>query len=451
MGDKNAAVLDPRAEEERLKTLVSDILDEARRQGADACEVGVSLDAGLSVGVRMGDVETVEFNRDQGFGITVYQGKKKGSASTSDSSPEAIRETVKAACDIAGYASEDPCAGLAEADLMAKDLPELDLYHPWGVDAEQAIELALQCEDAGRSHSDKIVNSDGANVGTHQGCRVYGNSHGFIGSYISSRHSLSCVLIGEQSGEMQRDYWYTVSRDGNELESAAHVGKKAAERTIARLAPQKVATCQVPVLFAAEVASGLISHFLGAISGGSLYRQASFLLDHLGKPIFPEWVRIHEQPLLKKALGSASFDNDGLATRAKDFITDGVLTNYLLGTYSARKLGMESTANSGGVNNLFLDSNAGGREELLKQMGTGLLVTELMGQGVNTVTGDYSRGAGGFWVENGEIQYPVSEITIAGNLKDMYQNIVAAGNDYDRRSNVQTGSILISEMMIAGE
>jgi PmbA protein len=399
----------------------------------------------------MGDVETVEFNRDQGFGITVYQGKKKGSASTSDSTAEAIRETVKAACNIAGYASEDPCAGLAEAELMATDLPELDLYHPWGVDAEQAIELALSCEEAGRSFSDKIVNSDGANVATHQGCRVYGNSHGFVGSYISSRHSLSCVLIGEKSGEMQRDYWYTVARDGNDLESTSHVGRKAAERTIARLGAQKVATGQVPVLFAAEVASGLVSHFMGAISGGSLYRQASFLLDHLGQQIFPDWVRIYEQPHLKKALGSASFDNDGLATRAKDFISDGVLTNYLLGTYSARKLGMESTANAGGVNNLFLKSNAGDQSELLKQMGTGLLVTELMGQGVNTVTGDYSRGAGGYWVENGEIKYPVSEVTIAGNLKDMFMNIVAAGNDYDRRGNIQSGSILISEMTLAGE
>ena len=451
MGDKTTAVLDPRAEEDRLKTLVSDILGEARRQGADACEVGVSLDAGLSVGVRMGDVETVEFNRDQGFGITVYQGKKKGSASTSDSSHEAIRETVKAACDIAGYGSEDPCAGLADAELMATDLPDLDLYHPWGIDAEQAIDLALKCEDAGRSYSGKITNSDGANVSTHQGCRVYGNSHGFVGSYVSSRHSLSCVLIAQQADDMQRDYWYTYGRDGNDLESASDVGLKAAERTVARLGGQKVATGQVPVLFAPEVASGLLSHFLGAISGGSLYRQASFLLDHLGKQVFPDWVRIHEQPLLKKGQGSASFDNDGLATKAKDFITDGILSNYILGTYSARKLGMDSTANAGGVNNLFLDSNAGGQDELLKQMGTGLLVTELMGQGVNTVTGDYSRGAGGFWVENGVIQYPVSEVTIAGNLKDMYMNLVAAGNDYDRRGNVQTGSILISEMTLAGE
>ena len=451
MGTTTKAELDPRAEEGRLKTLVSDILDEARRQGADACEVGVSLDTGLSVGVRMGDVETVEFNRDQGFGITVFRGQRKGSASTSDSSMDAIRETVKAAYDIAGYASEDPDAGLADAELMASDLPDLDLYHPWGIEANEAIELALKCEESGRNHDVHIVNSDGANVSTHQGCRVYGNSHGFIGSYVSSRHSLSCMLIGQKGDDMQRDYWYTVARDASDIESAEAVGSRAGERTIARLGGRKVATGQVPVLFAPEVASGLISHFISAISGGSLYRQASFLLDHLNKPVFPEWVRIHEQPHLKKALGSAAFDNDGLATTAKDFIHDGVLENYLLGTYSARKLGMVSTGNAGGVNNLFLDSNAGGQSELLQQMGTGLLVTELMGQGVNTVTGDYSRGAAGFWVENGIIQYPVSEVTIAGNLKEMFMNIVAAGNDYDHRGNVQTGSVLLEGMMVAGE
>ncbi len=450
MGEFSNAVLDPRSEEERLKTLVSDILTEANRQGADACEVGVSLDAGLSASVRMGEVDTVEFNRDQGFGITVYQGKKKGSASTSDSSTEAIRETVKAACDIAIYASEDPYAGLAEAEKIAINLPDLDLYHPWGINAEQAIEMAMSCEDAGRSFSDKISNSDGASVSSHQGCRVYGNSNGFVGSYISSRHSLSAVLIGIQGEEMQRDYWYTVGRDANDMESAISVGQTAARRTIDRLGARQAATAQVPVLFAPDMAAGLISHFLGAISGGSLYRQASFLLDHMGKQIFPQWMHIHEQPLLKKAMGSASFDNDGLATFSKDFIREGILENYLLSTYSGRKLNMASTANAGGVNNLFVESNAGGLEDLIKQMGTGLLVTELMGQGVNTVTGDYSRGAGGFWVENGEIQYPVSEVTIAGNLKDIYKNIVAVGNDIDRRGNIQTGSILVENIKLAG-
>lgn len=455
MGESSNTVLDPRDEEARLKALASEIIDEAARQGADACEVGISLDAGLTTSVRMGDVETVEFNRDQGLGISVYLGQRKGSASTSDASPRAIRETVRAACDIARYASEDPFAGLADATLMAKSLPDLDLYHPWDIDPQQAIELALQCEDAGRSFDKKIVNSDGASVSTHQGCRVYGNSHGFIGSYVSSRHSLSAVLIGMHNGEMQRDYWYTVHRDANELESATAVGKEAAKRTISRLGARKVGTAEVPVLFAPEVASGLISHFLGAISGGSIYRQASFLIDHLGRQIFPEWLRIHEQPLLKNLMGSASFDNDGLATRAKDFISDGVLQHYILGTYSARKLGMESTANAGGVNNLFVQSteeqHCVEHKALLRQMSTGLLVTELMGHGVNIVTGDYSRGASGFWVENGEIQFPVSEVTIAGNLKDIYGNIVALGNDVDKRGNIQTGSILVSNMKLAGQ
>ena len=455
MGESSNTVLDPRNEEARLKTLANEVIDEAQRQGADACEVGISMDAGLTTNVRMGDVETVEFNRDQGLGITVYLGQRKGSASTSDSSEQAIRETVRAACDIARYASEDPCAGLADAALMAKSLPDLDLYHPWDIDAQQAIELALQCEDAGRSLDKKIVNSDGASVATYQGCRVYGNSHGFVGSYISSRHSLSAVLIGMHNGEMQRDYWYTVHRDASQLEAATAVGQEAARRTISRLGARKVSTAQVPVLFAPEVASGLVSHFLGAISGGSIYRQASFLIDHLGKRIFPEWLRIHEQPLLRSLMGSASFDNDGLATRAKDFITDGVLQHYILGTYSARKLGMESTANAGGVNNLFVESTVPehcvAQSDLLQQMGNGLLVTELMGQGVNTVTGDYSRGASGFWVENGEIQFPVSEVTIAGNLKDIYGNIVALGNDVDKRGNIQTGSILVSNMKLAGQ
>ncbi|WP_263322163.1 metalloprotease PmbA [Endozoicomonas sp. Mp262] len=450
MGVNSNEVLDPRMEEGRLKGLVSDILDEARKQGADGCEVGVSLDAGLSASVRMGEVETVEFNRDQGFGITVYLGQKKGSASTSDSTAGAIKDAVKAACNIARYASEDPCAGLADAELMAKNLPDLDLYHPWDISAEEAIELAKTCEDAGRGYSDQIVNSDGTHTSSHKGCRVYGNSHGFIGSYVSSRHSISSVLIARQGEEMQRDYWYTLGRAASALESAEQVGQKAAERTLSRLGGRKVETGKAPVLFAPEMASGLISHFLGAISGGSLYRQSSFLLDHLGKQVFPEWLRIHEQPLLKGGLGSASFDNDGLGTRAKDFINEGILRNYILSTYSARKLGMQSTANAGGVNNLFVESNAGGQQALLKKMGTGLLVTELMGQGVNLVTGDYSRGAGGFWVENGEIQYPVSEVTIAGNLKDIFMGIVAVGNDVDKRGNIETGSILVDEMALAG-
>ncbi|MCK5894829.1 MAG: metalloprotease PmbA [Endozoicomonadaceae bacterium] len=442
--------IDPVVEKARLTTLVEDIVAEARRQGASACEVGASNDAGLSASVRLGEVETVEFNQDKSFGITVYFGQRKGSASTTDSSSDAIRATVEAACDIARYTSEDDCSGLADASLMATEFPDLDLYHPWGINTEEAIELARECEAAALAVSALITNSEGATVNTHQGCRVYGNSHGFIGAEASSRHSVSCVVIAQKDDEMQRDYWYTVARDGNLLDPMADVGRIAAERTVRRLGGQKLKTCKAPVLFSAELAGGIVGHLMAAISGGSLYRQSSFLLDQLGASLFPDWVRIHEQPLLKGGPGSGAFDGDGLQAYAKDFITDGVLSNYLLGTYSARKLKMKSTANTGGARNLFIDSNAGDQTALLKQMDTGLLLTELIGQGVNIVTGDYSRGAAGFWVEKGEIQYPVSEVTIAGNLKSMFLQLQAVGSDVDRRGNIQTGSILIDGMTIAG-
>ncbi|PJE80843.1 Metalloprotease PmbA [invertebrate metagenome] len=451
MTEQTRSGFNPKEEERHLVNLVSDILDEAKKQGADACEVGASVDAGLSVNVRMGNVETVEFNRDKGFGITVYFGKKKGTASTSDSSLKAVRETVKAACDIAGYATEDPCAGLADADLMATDLPDLDLYYPWDVSVDQVIDQAVACEKAGLAVSEVISNSEGGSVGTNRGCRVYGNSHGFLGSHISSRHSISAVLIAQKNDEMQRDYWYSTARDAHDMEPATQVGEKAAQRTLSRLGARKIKTTQSPVVFSPEMASGLLSYLLAAISGNHLYQQSSFLLDHLGRQIFPDWVHIHEKPRLKKAMGSACFDNDGLPTYSKDLVREGVLDSYLLGTYSARKLGMKSTANAGGVNNVFIDPNAQGQASLLKQMGTGLLVTELMGQGVNIVTGDYSRGAGGFWVENGEIQYPVSEVTIAGNLKDMFRHFIAAGNDIDYRGNILSGSLLLDGMTIAGE
>lgn len=444
--------LDPKLEEQHLKRLVSDILAEAKQQGATAAEVGVSLDTGLSASIRKGEVDTVEFNCDRGFGITVYLDKRKGSASTSDSSAKAIKDTVTAALNIAKYTSEDQCSGLADPELMAKDIPDLDLYHPWGVNAEEAIDIAKEAEAAAFAVSNKITNSEGASVSTHQGCRVYGNSHGFIEGYVSSRHSISCVLIAQEKEEMQRDYWYTVNRDAQLLEAAAEVGRKAADRTIKRLGAQKVPTTTAPVLFSAELAGGLLSHLIGAISGSSLYRQSSFLLDHLGKQIFPDYIHIHEQPHITRAIGSAAFDNDGLATYAKDFVKDGILTNYMLGTYSARRLKMQSTANAGGVHNLTIDPTEPTADllALVKKMDKGLLVTELMGQGVNLVTGDYSRGAAGFWVENGEIQYPVSEITVAGNLKDIFNNIAAVGNDIDYRGNVRTGSILVEAMMVAG-
>ena len=426
------------------------ILAEARRQGASACEVAVSAGQGLSTTVRQGEVETVEFNRDQGFGITLYVGQRKGSASTSATGSEAIRETVAAALAIAKHTSEDECAGLADAALMARELPELDLYHPWSITPEQAVEQALACEAAAFAADQRIKNADGTSLNTHQGCRVYGNSHGFVGGYASTRHSLSCVMIAEGEGQMQRDYWYDVNRQGELLADAKGICQRAAERAVSRLGARPVPTCEVPVLFAAELAGGLFSHLLAAISGGNLYRQSSFLEGALGQRLFPEWLSLDERPHLPRALGSATFDGDGLATYAKPFVEKGELVSYVLGTYSGRKLGLPSTANSGGVHNLFVTHGDEDQQALIRRMGRGLLVTELMGQGLNLVTGDYSRGAAGFWVENGEIQFPVQEVTIAGNLRDMFRQVVAVGRDLERRGNICTGSVLIEKMTVAG-
>ncbi|MGK4343928.1 metalloprotease PmbA [Ectopseudomonas oleovorans] len=433
-----------------LQDQVEAILAEARRQGASACEVAVSAGQGLSTTVRQGEVETVEFNRDQGFGITLYVGQRKGSASTSATGIEAIRETVAAALAIAKHTSEDECAGLADAALMARELPELDLYHPWSITPEQAVEQALACEAAAFAADQRIKNADGTSLNTHQGCRVYGNSHGFVGGYASTRHSLSCVMIAEGEGQMQRDYWYDVNRQGELLADAAGIGQRAAERAVSRLGARPVPTCEVPVLFAAELAGGLFSHLLAAISGGNLYRQSSFLEGALGQRLFPEWLTLDERPHLPRALGSATFDGDGLATYAKPFVEKGELVSYVLGTYSGRKLGLPSTANSGGVHNLFVTHGDEDQQALIRRMGRGLLVTELMGQGLNLVTGDYSRGAAGFWVENGEIQFPVQEVTIAGNLRDMFRQVVAVGCDLERRGNICTGSVLIEKMTVAG-
>jgi len=433
-----------------LQAQVEQIIAEARRQGASACEVAVSMEQGLSTTVRQGEVETVEFNRDQGFGITLYVGQRKGSASTSASGEAAIRETVAAALAIARHASEDDCAGLADAALMARELPDLDLYHPWGIAPEQAVELALACEAAAFATDKRISNADGTSLSTHQGCRVYGNSHGFVGGYASTRHSLSCVMIAEGEGQMQRDYWYDVNRQGELLADPLSIGRKAAERSVARLGARPVPTCEVPVLFAAELATGLFGHFLAAISGGNLYRHSSFLEGALGQRLFPEWLNLDERPHISRAMGSATFDGDGLATYAKPFVAGGELVSYVLGTYSGRKLGLPSTANSGGVHNLFVSHGDEDQQALIKRMGRGLLVTELMGQGLNLVTGDYSRGAAGFWVENGEIQFPVQEVTIAGNLKDMFRQIVAVGSDLELRGNIRTGSVLIERMTVAG-
>ncbi|RRV27368.1 metalloprotease PmbA [Pseudomonas sp. o96-267] len=433
-----------------LQEQVEAILAEARRQGASACEVAVSAGQGLSTTVRQGEVETVEFNRDQGFGITLYVGQRKGSASTSATGIEAIRETVAAALAIAKHTSEDECSGLADAALMARELPELDLYHPWSITPEQAVEQALTCEAAAFAADKRIKNADGTSLNTHQGCRVYGNSHGFVGGYASTRHSLSCVMIAEGDGQMQRDYWYDVNRQGELLADAKGIGQRAAERAVSRLGARPVPTCEVPVLFAAELAGGLFSHLLAAISGGNLYRQSSFLEGALGQRLFPEWLTLDERPHLPRALGSATFDGDGLATYAKPFVEKGELVSYVLGTYSGRKLGLPSTANSGGVHNLFVTHGDEEQQALIRRMDRGLLVTELMGQGLNLVTGDYSRGAAGFWVENGEIQFPVQEVTIAGNLRDMFRQVVAVGRDLERRGNISTGSVLIEKMTVAG-
>ena len=435
---------------ENLKSVVNDLLQEAKSQGASAAEAGLSVESGLSVTVRMGDVETIEHNRDKGLGITVYFGQRKGSASTSDFSLKAIKETVKAASDIARYTENDPYAGLPDENLMAKDIPDLDLYHPWEITAEEAIEIAKESEDAARAEDKRITNSEGGSVSSHTGTRVYGNTHGFLNSYNTSRHSVSCTVIAGQNDAMQRDYWYSVNRDASKLESAADIGKLAAQRTVGRLGAKHMPTCQVPVIFKAEVARGLLSHLLSGIRGGAQYRKASFLLDHLGKQIFPKHIRLDERPHVKGALGSAPYDNEGVITQAHDVLTDGILQSYVLDSYAARRLNMQSTGNAGGVHNLYINHDDISLDAMVKEMGKGLLITEVMGQGVNTVTGDYSRGASGFWVENGEIQYPVEEFTLASRLQDMFMGLQRVGNDLDPRGGIITGSWLIDNMTVAG-
>jgi PmbA protein len=435
---------------ERLTAIVEDILQEARRQGATAAEAEASVGQGLSVTVRLGEVETVEHNRDKGLAVTVYFGHKSGSASTSDFSAEAVRDTVRAACTIAKYTAEDPYSGLADPQYLAKTIPNLDLDHPWAIDVEGAIALARDCEEAARAADTRITNSEGGTVFTNQGMEIYGNSDGFLGTLASTRHSVSCAVVGQDASGMQRDYWFTLARDPRDLESAVRVGVVAAERTVRRLGARKLKTAQMPVVFEASVAASLLSHFSGAIRGGSLYRRASFLLDQIGQPVFAPHVHIYEQPHLLKGLGSTPFDNEGVATRNRDLVKDGVLLSYLLDSYSARKLGLTTTGNAGGAHNLTIETGKYDLAGLLKQMGRGLFVTELIGFGVNNVTGDYSRGAAGFWVENGEIQYPVEEITVAGNLKQMYRDLAEVGTDVDGRGNIRTGSILIANMTVAG-
>lgn len=417
----------------------------------DGAEVAVNKSTGLSVSTRYGEVENVEFNSDGALGITVYLGQRKGSASSTDLSPAAIERAVQAATDIARYTSEDPCSGLAESSLLAWDAPDLDLYHPLEITPDRAIELAAAAEKSALSSDPRIVNSEGGSFSSHAGIRVFGNSHGFLKSYCSTRHSMFSSVIAEQDGQMERDYAYTSGRDFADLRSPEWVGKECARRTLARLSPRKLSTRKAPVIFAPEVASGLIGHLVGAISGSSVYRKSTFLLDSLGKQIFPEWLTIEERPHLLKGSASTPFDSEGVATHERTIIDQGVLQTWLMTSYSARKLGLQSTGHAGGIHNWRIAGQGQNFDQLLKRMGTGLVVTELMGQGVSAMTGDYSRGAAGFWVENGEIQYPVSEITIAGNLQDMWRTMVTIGDDIDERGNIQCGSILLEQMSIAGQ
>jgi len=435
---------------EQLADISQRLLERAKAMGASQAEVSCSDERGLDVNVRLGEVETVESTRDRGIAVTVYFGQRKGSASTADLQDASLESTVAQACAIARHTEDDAAAGLAEAALMAREFPDLDGWHPWDLGADEALDLALACEAAGREADGRISNSDGASAATSQSLSVYANSHGFIGRERSSHHSVGCALIAGQGDGMQRDGWYSSALAREDLESAAAIGRRAAERTVARLQPRSMATAQMPVLYSPEVARSLIGSLLGAVSGGALYRRASFLLDSVGTRLFPDWFQVEELPLLRRGLRSSAFDGDGVATRNAALITDGVLQRYILGSYSARKLGLTTTGNAGGVHNLKVAANAGDLASIARQMGEGLLVTELMGQGVNGVTGDYSRGAGGFRVENGEISYPVDGITIAGNLKDMFASIEAVGSDVDRRSHVQVGSILVGRMTVAG-
>ena len=434
-----------------LQQLAEDVLKHARDKGATACEVDVSEGFGQSVGVRCNEVETIEFNRDKGIGITVYAGQSKGYASTSDFSPQALRETVEAALDIARFTAADDCAGLADAALMAKDYPDLDLYHPWALTVEDAIATALRCEQAAFAASPLVSNSEGASVSTQQAHFVSANSLGFRGGYPTSRHYISCSVIAGEHDAMQRDDWYTTRRSADELDAPANVGRIAAERAVARLGGRKTRTGEFPVLFEAPLAAGLLGSLVHAASGGALYRKSSFLVDQLGKRVMPEFVNISERPHIRRGLGSSAFDSDGVATSDREIVTGGILQGYFLSAYTARKLGMQTTGNAGGSHNLIIEPDQHDLVGLLKLMGRGLLVTELLGHGINYVTGDYSRGAAGYWVENGVIAYPVEEITIAGNLKAMLAGIVAVGNDVQVRGSKQTGSILVDRMTVAGD
>lgn len=440
--------------QDQLKQLARDVLQYAREQGGSDAAVEISEGSGLSVSVRKSKIETIEQNRDKGIGVTVFIGQKRGNASTSDFSSASLKATVEAAYNIARFTAEDDCAGLADADQLEMHPRDLQLFYPWAISTEEAVALAQRAEAAAFAVDPRVTNSEGAGVHVQQSHFVSANSRGFIGGYPYSRHTLSVTPIAGKGAKMQRDDWYTSVRDPNKMASAEAVGRYAAERSLARLNARKLATRTCPVLFEAPLAAGLLGAFVQATSGGALYRKSSFLVDSLGKPIFPSHIQVKEDPHVVGGIGSAPFDEEGVRTHKRDVVKNGVLQGYFLSTYSARKLGMQTTGNAGGSHNLTITSSLTRKGDdfagMLRKMGTGLLVTELMGQGTNYVTGDYSRGASGYWVENGVIQYPVEEITIAGNMKDMFQDIVGIGTDTLVRGTKQTGSILIEKMVVAG-
>lgn len=435
----------------QLRQAAGHIIDRARAMGADQAEVNCSYTTGVNVSVRMGQTETIESACDRGVAVTVYFNGRKGSASTADLHDSSLETTVTQACAIARFTEPDAAAGLAEADLMAQSCPDFQTWHPWTANPDLLLEQALQCETAGRDADTRIHNSDGGFAGTSNSLSVYANSHGFTGEEAQTYHSLGCTLIAGQGEQMQRDGWYTSGLAVDDLLTPVEVGRVAAERTLARLAPRRVQTDQVPVIFSPEVSRSLLGHFFSAISGGALYRQSSFLLDSLGQRIFPAWLTINECPHIVHGLRSSAFDADGVATRQADIVTDGIVQRYLLGSYSARRLGLQTTANAGGIHNIKVNATVEDMHAMIRSLPRGLLVTELMGQGVNPVTGDYSRGAAGFWIDQGQIAFPVDGITIAGQLRQMFAAIEAVGKDFDRRSHLHVGAILIGQMTVAGD
>lgn len=436
---------------QRLQSIAQQTLERANKQGADQVEVSIQCETGYTVTARKGDVETLEHHQGNALDITVYQQQRSGSAATTDFSSHAIAATVDKACAVSQYTSQDLFSGLAAVELMAHNYPDLKLHHHWNLSPEKAIAMAIQCETIARERDKRIKQTEGASVSTYDVFTLYANSHGFMGDYWCSKHSIHCGVVAEENGQMERDYEYTITRDPMELVSIEEIAKQAADKTLRRLGAKRLKTQRCPVIFHAKEAKGLLGHFVSAISGANLYRQTSFLCDQLNQRIFPEHITIYQKPHLTGAIGSAPFDDEGVMTKLLDFVRAGILVNYCLGSYSAKKLGMKTTGNAGGVHNLLIHHSNKNLASLLRQMDRGLLVTELMGQGVNLLTGNYSRGAFGFWVENGEIQYPVHEITIAGNLKEMFKSVVAVANDVDHRGNIKTGSILLEEMTVAGE